>query len=1216
MRRRIVALLSVLVLAALVVGYWLVRSESGARWLAQQAMASVPGLTIGRVDGNLSDTLQLIDLSWRSSGKEVRIARIEGEVFVPSVLGGGILIERLALNGVEIALDQSPTAVDVPTAPDSVALPALTIVRLGVDQARIARGDTTLVLDQASARIEMGGTAIAVSELSASGPQGSVAGRLALDLAAAQPIASAEFAAAMSDAQARRWTGTISARPAGPNTALSFLVTAPVVVSGEAKLDARLEAGEFWLQLAPQSGAAFEIDGEIAALVQGKGAGGRWQLGGGASALGEQLRFDGGALGVRDDALEFDDLGVVLERRGRVLVTGTAPLSERKAWKLDLRSDELLVARTGALPLRLAGAVSVVGAASEPSATIAVRARSDGWPDASAEGSARWRDDRLMIEQLTVFLPRGRATIAGELSFDEPAVLDARLEQIDPAMLAPQWPGTVNARAQWQGSFGAAGVAGTLRIEELAGTLRGLTLAGDASMRLDAGDWREGVITLGLGRARIDGRADAATDSAELTLEVPQMSELFPAVAGSATATWRRDGASNRVELATARLRGAGFAVGTLAVEGELGAGIGGIVDLELSADDIEIGARRFDSATLAIDGTRAANTWRLALAAPADRLELDAAGALESETWRGQLQSINVRTAATELAMREPTAVRVARDGSFAVERGCLAGPGSAICFDAEGSFDSGSANLLLGSLSLASLRALLPGIGLPALEGLVEGQGRIVWSGNAPLAGEIALRSPRGLARLPDRPDLDLGYRAFALAGSVADGTGRISGSAELIPEGRVDLVADLSRDAAGQFGYDAVIDVAIKDLSGIEAFTTVLAEPEGDLRGQVRVRGGHHGESLSGALALTQFTAQVPRYALRLREGVLVLAGVPGQLIVRGSVKSGDGVLEIDGRIDRGDPVPALLRVRGDGVRVANTPTLALTASPDLTLALREQRWNLSGEVTIPRARIDASKLEAGVERSADVVVVDDPAAADPRRPWRARVEVTLGDDVRLEGFGFDGTLSGRLDISQRQGAQAIANGEILVRGRYEAYGQRLQIARGGLRYANSPLTEPTLDLRAERKVRGETVALEVSGTALNPTSRVVGAARMTDEEALSLLVTGRSLNAVESADRSDLSAAAGALGSVGSDLLTRRLRGRLGLDELGVSNDTRLEGDAFTLGKYLSPRLYVGYGIGLLTRGEVFTVRFLVTDKLELEAASGETQRAAINYRIER
>jgi translocation and assembly module TamB len=592
--------------------------------------------------------------------------------------------------------------------------------------------------------------------------------------------------------------------------------------------------------------------------------------------------------------------------------------------------------------------------------------------------------------------------------------------------------------------------------------------------------------------------------------------------------------------------------------------------------------------------------------------LRLD--GGWRDDGWRGRLAQLDVGATGATLRLQEPVALRAGVAGAE-LERACLDTTGGTLCLAASHAAGSGRFDAALDGLSLAALRAWIGDDRLPAMEGLASGTAEATWSGGALRSASLRLQSPRGLARLPRRPDLDLGYRDLLLEGSWDGASGRLDGGAVLVPEGRIELAAELT-SVDGRLGWDATVDLRVSDLSGVEAFTTAIAEPEGELRGQLRLRGGALPASTSGALALTGFTAQVPGQALRLREGVLVLAGVPGQLVLRGSVVSGDGTLSIDGRIDRDDPVPAILRLGGTGVRIANTPNLSLLASPDLTLALRDGRWQLDGTVDIPRARINAARIETGASRSPDVMVVDDPATAAPQRPWRARVRVTLGDDVRLTGFGFDGSLAGALDVSQRQGAQALASGEVTVRGRYDAYGQRLTIERGGLRWANSPLGEPTLDLRAERRVRGETVALEVRGSALRPESRVVAGPGVSDSDALALLVTGRPLNRAGAADREQLSDAAAALGAVGSEMLTRGLRGRLGLDEIGVSSDTRLDGEAFTFGKFLSPRLYVGYGIGILTRGEVFTVRYLVTDRIEVEANAGQTQRAAVNWRIER
>ncbi len=81
--------------------------------------------------------------------------------------------------------------------------------------------------------------------------------------------------------------------------------------------------------------------------------------------------------------------------------------------------------------------------------------------------------------------------------------------------------------------------------------------------------------------------------------------------------------------------------------------------------------------------------------------------------------------------------------------------------------------------------------------------------------------------------------------------------------------------------------------------------------------------------------------------------------------------------------------------------------------------------------------------------------------------------------------------------------------------------------------------------------------------------------------------------------------------------RGLGQRLGISQIGVEDSEEIGGSAFTVGQYLSPRLYLSYGVGLFEPGQVLTLRYRINDKLSLEAAQGPlNQKAGINYRIER
>ena len=210
-----------------------------------------------------------------------------------------------------------------------------------------------------------------------------------------------------------------------------------------------------------------------------------------------------------------------------------------------------------------------------------------------------------------------------------------------------------------------------------------------------------------------------------------------------------------------------------------------------------------------------------------------------------------------------------------------------------------------------------------------------------------------------------------------------------------------------------------------------------------------------------------------------------------------------------------------------------------------------------------------------------------------------------------MGFDGRVRGDLRLRQRSGNNATGQGQLQVSGKYAAYGQRLTIRRGRLLFANSPLDEPTLDIEAERKAGSAAAGVRVTGSALRPQTEIYSRPALPESEALALLVTGRNIRSASGADRQRLSSAALALGTIGGDLLASNLGA-----EIGITGDAARGTEAFTIGKYVTPKLFIGYGLGLVRRGQVLIVRYLIRDGVELEVNSGEQSRASLNYVIER
>jgi translocation and assembly module TamB len=212
-----------------------------------------------------------------------------------------------------------------------------------------------------------------------------------------------------------------------------------------------------------------------------------------------------------------------------------------------------------------------------------------------------------------------------------------------------------------------------------------------------------------------------------------------------------------------------------------------------------------------------------------------------------------------------------------------------------------------------------------------------------------------------------------------------------------------------------------------------------------------------------------------------------------------------------------------------------------------------------------------------------------------------------------------VQGRLNVRERPGEPTTGSGEIRVAGTYKAYGQDLTIRQGQLLYAQTPLDNPRLSIVAVRQVDTVTAGLRVSGSAQNPLLSVFSDPVMGQSSALSYLVAGKPLDKIgESDGESDaLQSAARSLGTAAGGLLAKNVGKRIGVDELGIKDNASLGGAALTVGQYLSPRLYLSYGVGLFTPGEVLTLRYKLARGLSLEAENAAANsRAGVQYRLER
>jgi len=85
----------------------------------------------------------------------------------------------------------------------------------------------------------------------------------------------------------------------------------------------------------------------------------------------------------------------------------------------------------------------------------------------------------------------------------------------------------------------------------------------------------------------------------------------------------------------------------------------------------------------------------------------------------------------------------------------------------------------------------------------------------------------------------------------------------------------------------------------------------------------------------------------------------------------------------------------------------------------------------------------------------------------------------------------------------------------------------------------------------------------------------------------------------------------------DASSGQLGTRIGLDDAGVMESRALGGSVLGVGKYLSPKLYVSYGVSLLGTGQVLTLKYLLRKGFDIEIESSTVEnRASVNWRTEK
>ncbi|MGB4063301.1 MAG: translocation/assembly module TamB domain-containing protein [Azonexus sp.] len=284
-------------------------------------------------------------------------------------------------------------------------------------------------------------------------------------------------------------------------------------------------------------------------------------------------------------------------------------------------------------------------------------------------------------------------------------------------------------------------------------------------------------------------------------------------------------------------------------------------------------------------------------------------------------------------------------------------------------------------------------------------------------------------------------------------------------------------------------------------------------------------------------------MPR-AIRLdaRDDLAALTKQPGRLEISGEI-----------RVDRGmQSDNAFLDIKLDRLGAFQLPDQWVMVSGNGRLSLKDGTLGAVGKLAVDAGYWQLAP--GGTPRLSDDVVVKRPGTEKPAASLRPKLELDINTDLGrnflFNGAGLSSRLAGSIRITAHGRDLPRASGTIRARnGRYEAYGQKLEIERGILSF-NGLLDNPGLDVRAVRKGLSVEPGVQISGSAQRPVIKLISDPELPDAEKLAWLVLGHGPEQMGAGDATLLFSAAGGLLGNDSGNLVQQLKKTFGFDEFGL------------------------------------------------------------------
>ncbi|WP_460318405.1 translocation/assembly module TamB domain-containing protein [Pseudomonas ogarae] len=824
---------------------------------------------------------------------------------------------------------------------------------------------------------------------------------------------------------------------------------------------------------------------------------------------------------------------------------------------------------------------------------------------------------QIHLPQLKLAAGQGKAEGHLSLQFAEGIAWDTALQlsAINPAYWLGELPGTL------AGPLRSKGMMKNDRLDldadlDLKGKLRGQPAVLQAKASGTGEQWNLSALDIRLGDNRINGSASLQEKlTGQIDIKLARLAQLWPQLRGQVVGRVDVAGTlkapQGKLDLQGTQLAFQDNRLQSLNLDATLDSAQRGKLDLKASG--IRVGETSLGVLTVSGQGDIKQQKLNLDLQGPQLDTTLALDGALDQGNWRGRLASGDVQAGGQAWRLQAPAKLERLADGTLNVGAHCWRSGEASLCGEDQRLMPEPKLRYRLKQFPIESLAQWMPKDF--AWQGRLNADLQLDLPASGP-NGRVLVDASGGTLRIRDKEGdkaqwLDFPYQTLTLNSRLTpkriDTDLNFVGArlGELMLQAQINPIP-ASKPISGSFRLTGL------DLSVARPFVPMVETLTGHLNGSGTLSGALLAPQVNGNLVLSDGEVSGPELPVSL-EALQMRATITGEAVqLNGNWKSGkSGQGSLNGNIGWGDALTMNLALKGSQLPVTVEPYAVLDVAPDLNITMQGERLSIAGKVLVPKGEITVRELPPSTVKVSDDTVIVGHQTEEGKAPLAMAmdIDVIVGQDkLAFSGFGLTANVQGQVHI----GDNMDTRGELWLNdGRYRAYGQRLTVRRARLLFAG-PIDQPYLDIEAIRQTDDVIAGIRLSGSAEQPATQIFSEPAMSQEQALSYLVLGRPLSTTGE-DNNMLAQAALGLGLMGSSGVTTSLANNLGIEDFQL--DTQGSGNATSVvaSGNLSEKLSLRYGVGVFEPANTIALRYKLSKKVYLEAASGVASSLDIFYK---